>query len=288
MSQLFEMLSFPFLACFIMGAILAYCGMHVLKREIIFIDITLAQVAAVGSIIAQLAFDAHEETLLSYAVSLGCVTALAAAYAILQTRTIRIPIESLIGVSYAIAAAAAIFLISLAPTEVHAEEMLAGTLLWIDGRDVVFAFIVLATVGLGFYLLHKPLLVMSEGHRDGVAGGIRVICGDFVFYVMIGIVITTTVRIAGVLVVFGFLIIPATISTMFSSRWGVRLVIAWAVASSSSIAGLVVAYYLDFSVGPAIALCMGLLLAIIAVFAKLLAVLGRRPTGIDRMNVPCA
>jgi zinc/manganese transport system permease protein len=269
MSQLLEMLGLPFLACLMMSGILAYAGMHVLKREIIFIDITLAQVAAVGSIIAHLAFGAHEGTLLSYAVSLTCVLMLAAVYASLHKRPIRLPIEAVIGVSFAIAAAGGIFLISLAPTEMHADEMLAGSLLWIETSDIVLMLVVFAMMALCFCFLRKPLHRLSEGYRQGLIGGTHAAWWDFVFYALIGIVITTAVRIAGVLLVFGFLIMPATISTMFSSHWGVRLLIAWTVAVVASIAGLVGAYYLDFSIGPVIALCMGMLLAAVATLAKL-------------------
>jgi zinc/manganese transport system permease protein len=285
MSQLLEMLGLPLLVCLMMSGILAYAGMHVLKREIIFIDITLAQVAAMGSILAHLAFGAHEETLLSYAISLACVLVLAAFYALLHKRPIQLPIEAIIGVSFAIAAAAGVFLISLAPTEMHADEMLAGSLLWIQTSDVVFMLVVFAVTGLCFYLLRRPLYRVSEGYREGPAAGAHGAWWDFVFYALVGIVITTAVKIAGVLVVFGFLIMPATISTVFSSRWGIRLLIAWAVGAVASMGGLAGAYYLDFSVGPVIALCMGILLAVVALLAKLCPVLASGPSRIEGTSV---
>jgi len=287
MSQLLEMLGLPFLACFMMSGILAYAGLHVLKREIIFIDITLAQVAAVGSILAHLVFHAHEETLLSYAVSLACVLGLAALYALLHRRAIQLPIEAVIGVSFAIAAAGGVFLIGLAPTEMHADEMLAGALLWIEPADAVFMLLVFVVTGLCFYLLRRPLLRVSEGYREGLASGGHAAWWDFVFYALVGIVITTAVRIAGVLVVFGFLIMPATISAVFSARWGLRLLIAWAIGAAASVAGLVAAYYLDFSVGPVIALCMGLLLAAVALGARLRSLPAAGPARIADMSVAC-
>lgn len=287
MSQLLEIVGVPFLACLLMSGILAHCGMHVLKREVVFIDITLAQVAAVGSIIAHLAFHAHEDSLLSYGVSLGCVLVLAAFCAVLRRDVVRIPIEAVIGVSYAIAAALAIFLIGLAPTEIHAEEMLAGSLLWIEVPDVVFAGCVLAATGFCFGLLHRPLLRISESHRDRLASSSQTTGWDFLFYALVGIVITTTVRIAGVLVVFGFLIIPATISAMFASRWGIRLLIAWATAALASMVGLAGAYYLDFSIGPAITLCMGILLTAVALFVRLRSMLPPGANPAEDASVPC-
>jgi zinc/manganese transport system permease protein len=285
MSQLLEMLGLPFLACLLMSGILAYSGMHVLKREIIFIDITLAQVAAVGTIIAHLAFHTHEDSVLSYGISLGCVLVLAAFCAALRKNVVRIPIEAVIGVSYAIAAATAIFLIGLAPTEIHAEAMLAGSLLWIEKPDVVFAACILAVTGLAFYLLHKPLLRISEGHRNTPDSDEHPARWDFLFYALVGIVITTTVRIAGVLVVFGFLILPATTSALFSSRWGIRLLIAWTVAAVASATGLLGAYYLDFSVGPVIALCMGIFLVVAAGITRLRRMPSPRLDPIEAMSV---
>lgn len=286
MSQLVEIVGPAFLACLLMSGILAYCGMHVLKREIIFIDITLAQVAAVGSIIAHLAFHAHEDSLLSYGVSLGCVLVLAGFCAVLRKTVIRIPIEAVIGVSYAIAAALAIFLIGLAPTEIHAEEMLAGSLLWMEPPDIVFAGCILALTGLCFGFLHKPLVRTSESHRDNRGSGSQTVGWDFLFYTLVGIVITTTVRIAGVLVVFGFLIIPATTSAMLASRWGLRLLIAWTVAAAASMVGLGAAYYLDFSIGPVITLCMGILLAAVALFVRLRSVLPPDASSVGDVGLP--
>ncbi len=269
MSQLLEMLGLPFLACLMMSGVLAYAGMHVLRREIIFIDIALAQVAAVGAIIAQLAFDAHEETLVSHSISLGCVLVLAAFCAVLRKTNIQIPIEAVIGVSYAIAAAAAVFLISLAPTEIHAEQMLAGSLLWVKPSDLVLGFVVFGATGFCFYILRRPLIQISDSYRNGLVSGWKAGWWDFVFYALVGIVITTAVRLAGVVVVFAFLIIPATLSALLASGWATRMLIAWTVATIASITGLLFAYYLDFSLGPPIVLFLGLMLTIAAVMEKL-------------------
>src|SRR4030065_827660 len=120
MPQLIHILGLPFLMCLIMGTILAYFGIHVLKRDIVFINIAVAQVAAVGSIAAHLAFEAEEDTLISYLFSLGCVLLIAAFYAIARRKIIQISIEAVIGISYAITAAVAMFLIGIAPGHAHA------------------------------------------------------------------------------------------------------------------------------------------------------------------------
>jgi zinc/manganese transport system permease protein len=269
MIQLIQMLGLPFLICMMMGAILGYCGIHVLKREVIFIDIALAQIAAVGSIVAHLAFDAEEGTLLAYTFSFGCVLAIAAFYALVRSRIFQISIEAVIGISYAIAAAGALFLIGVTPGHTHMEEMLSGSLLWTGLPEIIGSFIVFCAIGFCFYIFRKPLLRISEDYNDALTGGMKVVWWDFLFYALVGVVIVVAVRIAGVVVVFAFLIIPATTSALFSSRWVTRMFIAWSVAVMASIGGLLFGYYLDFSLGPAIALFLGGALIIAALFSKL-------------------
>ena len=269
MLQLIEMLGLPFLACMMMGAILGYSGIHVLKREVIFIDIALAQIAAVGSIVAHLAFDAEEGTLLAYTFSFGCVLFMAAFYALVRSRVIQISIEAVIGISYAIAAASALFLIGVAPGHAHMDEMLAGSLLWTGLPEIIWSLIVFCVIGFCFYIFRKPLLSISENYDDTLAKGVKVVWWDFLFYALVGVVIVVAVRIAGVVVVFAFLIIPATTSALFSSRWGTRMLIAWVAAVIASVVGLLFGYYLDFSLGPAIALFLGVELAIAAIIVSL-------------------
>jgi zinc/manganese transport system permease protein len=283
MLQLIEMLGLPFLACMMMGAILGYCGIHVLKREVIFIDIALAQIAAVGSIVAHLAFDAEEGTLLAYTFSFGCVLLIAAFYALVRRRVIQISIEAVIGISYAVAAASALFLIGVTPGHTHLEEMLSGSLLWTGLREIIGSLIVFCAIGFCFYIFRKPLLRISEDYNGAATRGIRVVWWDFLFYALVGVVITVAVRIAGVVVVFAFLIIPATTSALFSSRWGTRMLIAWSVAVVASIGGLFFGYYLDFSLGPAIALFLGGALTVAALFSKLHII---RSIGVIEQNIP--
>jgi zinc/manganese transport system permease protein len=266
--EMLRLLTLPMLACLMMGGMLGYCGIHVLKREVIFIDIALAQIAAVGSLIAHFAFEAEENTVLAYVFSLGCVLLTAAFYALVRSSVIQISIEAVIGISYAIAAAAALFLIGRARGHAHVEELLAGSLLWIFWPDVILMLVVFSVIAICFYIFRKPLRSVSESYDHAVVKGVNVVLWDFLFYALVGIVITVTVRIAGVVVVFAFLIIPATISALFSKSWTTRMVIAWTAATVASVAGLVFAHRLDFSVGPPIALFLGCLLAIAALFAK--------------------
>jgi zinc/manganese transport system permease protein len=268
MSQLVQILGWPFLMCLIIGTILGYFGIHVLKREVIFIDIAVAQVAAVGSIAAHLVFDAEEDTLLSYLFSLGCVLLIAAFYAVARKKINQISIEAVIGISYAITAAGAMFLIGIAPGHAHAEEMLAGKLLWVTRQHIVLCLIVFTAVAFCLCIIRKPLSKISQNYKGATTQGLKVVWWDFVFYALLGVVITLAVRVTGVVTVFSFLIIPATISALFSTHWALRVFIAWVAATVSSIGGLLFAYFFDFSVGPAIALFLGVVLAIAALFSK--------------------
>jgi len=251
-----------------MGTILAYFGIHVLKRDIVFINIAVAQVAAIGSIAAHLVFDAEEDTLIAYLSSLGCVLLIAAFYAMARRKIIQISIEAVIGISYAITAAGAMFLIGIAPGHAHAEEMLAGRLLWVTPQHIVLCLVVFTAVAFCLCIFRKPLSKISQNYEEAITQGLKVVWWDFVFYALLGVVITLAVQVTGVVTVFSFLIIPATISALFSAHWGLRMFIAFAAATLASLVGLLFAYFFDFSIGPAVALFLGAVLVIAALLAK--------------------
>jgi zinc/manganese transport system permease protein len=262
MIQVVRILGLPFLACASMTGILGYLGLHVLKREIVFIDIAMAQVAAVGVLGAHVMFGAHGDAPLTYGCAFGLTLVIAAFYAVARRTVSQISLEAIIGVSYAIAAAAALFLLGVAPGgHVHAQHMLAGSILWTRWSDLLVSALVFLLVGLVFWILRRPFGRISEDYDGAVARGMRVVWWDFLFYTLIGLVITLAVRIGGVVVVFAFLIIPATIATMLATRTRLRLAIAWAAGVLMTIAGLVFAHRLDFSVGPSVALFLGIGLA---------------------------
>jgi zinc/manganese transport system permease protein len=269
MPQIIQILGLPFLACILMGIILSYLGIHILKREIIFIDIALAQIAAVGSIAAHLTFKVHGDSIVAYICAFGCVLLAALFYAVIRNRIIQISIEAIIGVSYAVAAAGALFLVGIAPGgHVHVQQILSGSLLWTNWQDIVLSLFVFSAVGTCFYIFRKPLNRLSSNYERAHAQGLKIAMWDFVFYMLLGIVITLTVQIAGIVVVFAVLIIPATISALFSLRWRIRILISCAAMAGASVAGLLFAYYLDFSIGPAIALFLGGELIIAALYCR--------------------
>ena len=283
MPSIIQILGLPFLACTLMGITLGYLGIHVLKREVILIYIALALIADVGAIAAHLVFDVHGNSAAAYACSVGCVSLAALCYALIRGKVLQISLEAIIGISYAIAAAAALFLVGIEPGgHVHVQQVLSGSLLWVNWHDVVRELLTFSAVGLCFFFFRRPLAEISNSYRQTRITNLNVVFWDFAFYVLLGIVITLCVQIAGIVVVFAYLIIPATIGSICPLGPTRRLIVVWAAAAVGSVVGLLFAYCLDFSIGPAIALSLGVVL----VFAELLGKSARyarvaRPDGYE-------
>ncbi len=269
MLEIIEILGMPFIACLLMAVVLGYFGIHVLKREVIFVDISLAQIAAVASILAHITFKSHGNSLTAYILAVGFIVFTSAFYALAQKKITQISLEAIIGVTYAIAAATALFLVGVAPGgHIHVQHMLAGTLLWTSSSDVLWMTVVFSTVCVFVFLCRKPLHAVTQGYQEkSVVQSHKTLWWDFIFYVLLGMVIISAVKNAGIVVVFAYLIIPAAISFLFTRQTTSQLFIIWTTAILASIGGLLFSYYLDLSVAPSIAALLGVQL-ILAVVAK--------------------
>jgi len=269
MSNVLAVQGTPYVACLVMLAILSYVGIHVLKREIIFIDIALAQIAAVGAIAAHVVFHFHGDSFAAQLVALGATLAAAAFFAVIRRRVREIPLEAIIGVTYAIAAAAALFLVGIAPGgHVHVQSMLSGSILWADPIEVLVSAAILAAVALVFFVFRRRFQTISDDYEEALARGVHTTGWDFLFYALVSIVITTVVRIGGVVVVFSFLVMPVTTATLVSRGWTARLLISWLFGALAAAVGLLFADRFDFSVGPAIALGLGATLVLCALLRR--------------------
>ena len=265
-----SMLILPLVACLMMTVILSYLGLHVIKREVIFIDIAVAQVAALGAIIAHMQFHVHGDSLAALFCAIGATILMALFFAAVRRHITQLPIEATIGITYALVAAGALFMIGKSTCgHTHIQEMLAGNLLWVDGRTLGWSAVAFLLAGIGFFICRHPFQAISDNYESAVKKGRSVILWDFLFYALCGIVITFAVRLAGVVVVFCFLIIPATISALFADRWNMRLLIAWVAGASASVAGLIFCQYLDFSAGVSVALFLGVLLVVCSIYRKI-------------------
>lgn len=269
MTELLATLGLPLLACLLMTAILGYLGLHVLKREVIFIDIAVAQVAALGAIAAHMSFHVHADSPQAFAAAFGATLMAAFFFAIVRRKVSQLSIEATIGITYAIVAAGALFLIGKSTGgHTHVQQMLTGSLLWVGWRDIGWAALAFVGVGACFRLLRHPFQQISDDYEKAVNQGFKVVGWDFLFYGLCGIVVTVAVRLAGVIVVFCFLIIPATISAMFAEKWGGRLLIAWTSGTFASILGLLSCYFFDFSAGVSASLFLGIVLIATSVLRK--------------------
>jgi len=261
MWDVIQFLTPPFFACLAMISILGYFGIHVLERGIIFIDITLAQIAAVALGVAFVFLRVGENSFIAYVFAFGFIVLAALFFSQIRKKITQIPQEAVIGVTYAIAAAAALFFLALAPGgNIHLEHMLTGSILWAKWLDIFISIGVYAVIGAVHLIFKDKFKSISQDYQSAVDKGLRAEWWDFLFYVTMGIVIILSVKIAGVLVIFSFLVIPATFAAMFAISWGKRFLIAWVVGFAASLAGILFSYFLDFSTGPSVVSFLGLIL----------------------------
>lgn len=270
MPEIIQILGPACTACLIMAGVLGYFGTHVLKREIIFVDIALAQIAAVGAIIAHLALHVHADSATARIFSIVVVLGAGAFYAGIRSKIPQLSLEAIIGVTYAISAAAALFLVGLAPgSHIHIHHILAGNLLWTSSSDIFLILAVSTPAALCFYIFRRPLTAVAEDCAAARSAGISVFFWDLLFYALLGTVITFAVSLAGIVVVFAYLIIPTSIAFLLSGKNAGRSIIMLLTAAAGTVGGLLFAYRLDFSLAPSIALVLGVELLIAALAAQL-------------------
>lgn len=265
--DLLSFLILPFLAGLILTGIHAYLGVHVVERGVIFVDLSLAQIAALGTTMAYLA--GHElHSGVTYFWSLGFTILGAAIFALTRVhRETRIPQEAIIGIAYAVSAAAAILAMSKAPegTE-HLKDMLVGNILTVNTSTVVKTAVLYALVGLFHFIFRKKFLAISVGAHNGEAESIpNLKFWDFLFYTSFGFVVTSSVAIAGVLLVFSYLIVPSVAAMLFAQSIGKRLAIGWTMGALVSAIGILLSFKLDLPTGAAIVCTFGIALLLLAV-----------------------
>lgn len=269
-----EVLLPAFVAGLILTGIHAYLGLHVVERGVIFVDLSLAQIAALGTTIGYLfGHDVHSRV--GYAFSLGFTFIGAAVFAFTRLhRKTRIPQEAIIGIAYAVAAAASILAMSKATRETeHLKDMLVGHLLSVSWPELARTAALYALVGAFHWVFRRKFLLISTDEDEAERQGISIRFWDFVFYVSFGFVVTSSVAMAGVLLVFSFLIVPAVSAMLFSDRIGPRLAIGWTMGGVVSGLGVWLSYLLDLPTGATIVTTFGAALLVLAGFR---ALVGRR------------
>lgn len=251
----------PLVACLIIVAIHSYLGLHVIAREVIFVDLSLAQMAALGSAVAILA-GSQPDSAAAFAYALTFTTLGAGLFALTRTdRRGRVPHEAIIGIVYVVASAAAILVADRTPRGGEAiKDILVGSLLWVTWPAIGRLAVAYAALGLFHWLLRRRFLTISFQPEVALAQGWHIRAWDFLFYLSFGIVITFSVPIAGVLLVFSFLVVPAAIAFQFTRRQGALAAISWLAGALASAGGLWLSFRYDLPTGPLIVCMFGLVL----------------------------
>ena len=248
------------IAALLLLSLHAYLGIHIIARGVIFVDLAIAQMAALGWTVAVLAgFEAGSPG----AYLIGLLTTLLAAglFSVTRMRNRYITQEAIIGIVFVVASAATILLTSQAPRGAeHVEELLTGALLWVTWPEIVRIGLVYAVLGVLHWLLRRRFLTISLQPDLARSAGWSIAGWDLLFYALFGIMVTLSVQVAGVLLVFSFLVIPAVIAFLFTGRPSRLLLIAWLSGSAAVALGLLVSYVGDLPTGPTVVCAFAALL----------------------------
>lgn len=268
----------PLVACLVIVAIHSYLGLHVIAREVIFVDLSLAQMAALGSTVAILAGSQPDSTS-AMLYALGFTTLGAAVFALTRTNEKGpVPQEAIIGIVFVMASAAAILVADRTPRGGEAiKDILVGSLLWVTWPTIIRLAGIYAVVGLFHWVLRRRFLTISFNPDVAVAKGWRIRWWDFLFYLSFGLVITFSVPIAGVLLVFSFLVVPAAIAFQFTRRQGALAALSWTAGTLASALGLWVSFHYDLPTGPVVVCMFGVVLLAAYLLRRAIGVRAAKP-----------
>lgn len=248
----------PVVAALLILSIHAYLGLHVIAREVIFVDLAFAQIAALGTTVALLA-GIELGTTMSLVFALGATLLGALIFSFTRMEDSPVPQEAIIGIAYVVASAAVILLAGLtAEGAEHIKETLTGTLIWVGWKEIGKMAVAYAVVGLFHFFLRRYFLAVSF-HPEKAE---KVRLWDFLFYLSFGIVISFSVEIAGVLMVFSSLVIPAVVAFFFTDRFSAALLLAWGSGAVAIIGGIGASFYWDLATGPLLVCAFGAVLVI--------------------------
>ncbi|KPK78572.1 MAG: hypothetical protein AMS25_14705 [Gemmatimonas sp. SM23_52] len=260
-------------ASLVLVGIHAYLGIHIIARGVIFVDLALAQVAAMGWAAAGLgladtlgAWLGIPESVAGYSIGLTVTLIAAALLSVTRMEGTRVPQEAIIGIVYVVASAATILVVAQAPRGAeHVEELLSGTLLWVGWTEIWRTTALCCVIGAVHWFLRDRFMTISMKPELARSAGWSIAWWDFLFYALFGLVVTSAVAIAGVLVVFSFLVIPAVIAFLFTAQPGRLIGIAWSSGVLATVWGLYTSYHHDLPTGPTVvcAFAVALILAFV-------------------------
>ena len=273
-----EVFALPFfwtaaMAALVLAGIHAYLGFHVVRRGVLFVDLALAQMAALGVALG-VVLHVEDNEMLSYLLALGMTLVGAALFAWLRGRARQIPLEAFIGIVFASAQAVVFLMLEKSPSGAeHLKETLVGSLFTISPSHLLAVAILYAVIGALHVALRRPFFEITTDPQGARARGRSLFLWDFFFYATFGLVVTSAVQIAGVLLVFGYLVIPAVAGVMASPRPGVALAVGWTFGVVASLAGLLSSVQWDMPAAPSILVA---LTALLVVHGVILAIVRRK------------
>ncbi len=264
-----EIMKWPLAACLILPPLLVYLGLHVVRREVIFVDLALAQVATLGTCVALL-LGYHFSDRITFWISLGVTFLGAAFFSWSRGSWKHVPQEAIIGITFVVAAAGVILLLSrVVGGKEELEHLLTGDILNVTKAEVGQRTALFAALA-GFYAaFHRRFALISSDPEQAGAQGLKVRLWDFLFYAAFALIVVSFVRMAGVLLTFAYLIVPAVCGVMLAQRWLGRLAIGTGIAAAASLLGLWASYRLDLPTGAAIVVMCGMLLVIASIVASI-------------------
>ena len=263
-ASVFSIMVPAFAECLVLVGIHSYLGLHVIKRKVIFVDLALAQIAALGATVGFL-FGMDPTSNSAFIFSMAFTFLGAAVFALTRLRGDRVPQEAVIGLVYALAAAVAILVIDKSPHGAeHIKGLLTGTILWVKWPTIIYSAVAYASVGLLHYVFRRQFIRITEDPDGAFAAGMMVRLWDFLFYLTFGFVISFSVRTAGVLLVFVFLVAPAILAVLLTDRWLYQLIIGWALGTLVTMAALYLSYVLDLPSGPTVVASYGVVLVLVS------------------------
>ncbi|UCH63133.1 MAG: metal ABC transporter permease [Fidelibacterota bacterium] len=258
-----ELMLWPLLGCLVLTGILVYLGIHIVEREVIFVDLALAQIAALGTLIAFLfGLDLHSTA--AYGVSFLFAIVGATIFTLTRLKEKRVTQEAFIGIVYAFAAAGSILVLHYAPSEAeHIKHMLVGNILFVKVSEIIMVAVIAVLVGLFHYIYRGRFLLISTDVKAAQRANIPIKWWDFLFYASFGLMITSSVAVAGVLLVFSYLIVPAVCAMLLLTSIKSRLLLGWGVGVAASMIGLYLSVALDFPTGAAIVCTLSLIVPVV-------------------------
>ncbi len=257
--EMIHLMAAPFAACIVLVMIHSYLGGHVLKRGVIFVDLAMAQFAAMGAALGVLLGYDHD-SLPGYAIGLASALIAAGLFASARKRIPSVvPQEAIIGIAYVAASSAAILIADRVPHGAeHLKHMLIGSVLWVSWGEVAKTALIYSVLGLFLWKAHPRLNMVSNNPAAARASGVNIFLWDFVFYAVFAAVVTSSVRIAGVLLVFTLLIVPSVFAALTGREGRQRLPVACGFGIAVSLAGILISYWLDFPTGATIVVVFGI------------------------------